>query len=84
MTPAAAAKAIRNSADQNWCEFTKKDGSRRVMRFRFGVVGKIKGTGQPIGPGSIRVWDDDANGYRTITIDRLIWVVIDGKREEVA
>lgn len=83
MTPAAAAKAIRNSSGQNWCAFTKLDGTRRDMRFRFRVVGELKGSGRRTNDDAIIVWDDDRNGYRQITPSRLIWVVIDGKCEEV-
>ncbi len=84
MTPTQAASAIRTSAGQCWCSFEKKDGTQRVMRFRHEVVGPIKGTGTQLDRQSqIRVWDDDANGYRTITVERLRWLDVDGKREEV-
>jgi hypothetical protein len=83
MTPNEAAAAIRGSAGQCWCEFTKADGSRRVMRFRHQAVGPIKGTGRPAPDNVIRVWDDDANGYRTITPERMHWLDTNGKREEV-
>ena len=84
MTPTQALDAIRNSAGQCWCAFEKKDGTRRDMRFRFEAVGEIKGTGaRSTNQNQIRVWDDDANGYRTITADRLIWLDVDGKREEI-
>jgi hypothetical protein len=83
MTPTEAGAAIRNSAGQCWCEFTKKDGTQRVMRFRHQAVGEIKGTGRPAAEGTIRVWDDDANGYRTITVDRMQWLEIYGTRQEV-
>lgn len=84
MTPTQAADAIRNSSGQCWCAFTKVGGTRRDMRFRFWPVGEIKGTGTRLtDPNQIRVWDDDANGYRTITADRLIWIDVDGKRQEI-
>ena len=83
MTPAQAATALRSSAGQNWCAFIKQDGTRRDMRFRFQEVGALKGTGRRQSDAVVTVWDDDANGYRSIPIERLLWVVIDGKREEV-
>jgi hypothetical protein len=84
MTPTQAGSAIRTSVGQCWCEFTKEDGTRRVMRFKHQIVGEIKGTGHKLtNPNKIRVWDDDANGYRTITADRLIWIDVDGKRQEI-
>ncbi len=84
MTPTQAATAIRTSAGQCWCEFTKKDNTSRVMRFRYAVVGEIKAaSGRISTPNQICVWDDDANGYRTITVDKLIWLDVDGKREEI-
>jgi hypothetical protein len=84
ITRAELPDAIRNSAGQCWCEFTKLDGTRRVMRFRFEPVGPIKGTGKPIAEGQIRVWDDDANGYRTITIARTHWVDLGAGKQEIA
>ncbi len=84
MTPTQAGAAIRTSAGQCWCEFTKNDGTQRIMRFRHAVVGEIKGAcGRISTPNQICVWDDDANGYRTITVDKLIWLDVDGKREEI-
>ena|SRR5437762_12386009 len=59
-------------------------GTRRVMRFRFEPVGPIKGTGKPAAAGQIRVWDDDANGYRTITIARAHWVDLGAGKEEIS
>jgi hypothetical protein len=84
MARAALADAIRNSAGQCWCEFTKEDGTGRIMRFEARRVGDVKGTGRPAAEGQVRVWDVDANGYRTITVARTHWVDLgDGKQEIV-
>ncbi len=84
MTPIQAAAAIRKSAGQCWCEFTKQDGTQRVMRFQFERVGRINGRGAPFtNPLQVRVWEPDVGGYRTVTCDRLVWLDVEGKREEI-
>jgi hypothetical protein len=84
MTPSQAAAAIRTSAGQCWCEFTKEDGTQRVMRFQFQRIGPINGRGSPLtNPDQVRVWDPDVRGWRTITCSRLQWLDVDGKRQEI-
>jgi hypothetical protein len=83
MTRASLADAIRNSAGQCWCAFEKKDGTERIMRFEARRVGEVKGTGHQAAEGQIRVWDVDANGYRTITVARTHWVDLGGGKQEI-
>lgn len=85
LSRATLAGAIRTSVGQCWCEFTKLDGTRRVMRFQFERVGPVKGTGAiSTDPDLIRVWDPDVNGYRTIPISRTHWVDLGAGKEAIA
>ena len=62
---------------------TKKDGTERIMNCRTNVKKHLKG-------GKLNydarkafnfiVWDRIAKGYRTIKLDALNWIQIDGKK----
>lgn len=65
--------------------FTKADGSERVMSCRVGVQKNLKGVGLKYDrrkAHNIIVWDMNANGYRTIKTDRLNWIQIEGDKYE--
>jgi WYL_2, Sm-like SH3 beta-barrel fold len=82
MTPDQAATAIRKSAGRPFgCTFIKADGSVREMWCRYAEVQPVKQHRNHAGV--ITVWDDLANGWRSIPISRLTHVRIDGQNEEV-
>ena len=63
--------------------FTKSDGSQRVMNCRVGVQKDLKGLGLQYDRRKARniiVWDMNAKGYRTIKTDRLKWIRIGGQK----
>lgn len=62
--------------------FTKTDGTKRKMNCRVGVVKNLNGSGLPYNPADhnlITVFDMHAKDYRTICLDRLIALQINGK-----
>ena len=85
MTPEQAAAAIRSSAGRFFgCTFIKRtDGSRREMWCRFATVGGLKGGNRRSSDDLIVVWDDHKKAYRSIPVDGLVEIRIDGKSEEV-
>jgi hypothetical protein len=83
MTPDQAADAIRNSAGRFiGCDFIKADGTPRVMRCRWAVVEEVKEHRERAG--CLTVWDIEKKAWRSIRIDSLIAIRIDGKSEAVS
>ena len=77
-------RAIKNGRIFS-ANFTKADGSERVMCCRIGVRKNLKGKGlsyDPVKKRMVVVWDMNANGYRTIATDRLNWIKIEGRKHE--
>lgn len=66
-------------------QFTKKDGTLRMMLARLGVQKNLKGgtNGASEKNGLITVWDMVANGYRMINLETLITLNASGERYEV-
>lgn len=63
--------------------FQKKDGTIRNMNCRLGVVKHLRGGGLSYDPASrnnLIVYDLKKKGYRTINLDTLISIRIDGKK----
>jgi len=61
--------------------FTKADGSERVINCRIGVQKNLKGVGIKYDTRkahNLIVWDMNAEGYRTIKTDRLNWIRVQG------
>ena len=61
--------------------FTKKDGTERTMVCRVGVSKHLKGKGLGYDAKAKRnliVFDMNKGGYRTIPVDRLNWIKIEG------
>lgn len=82
MTPDEAADKIRNSAGRFFtCTFVKLDGTKREISARYCVARPVKEHRER--PGCVTVFDDIAADWRTIIIDRLVQICIDGKFEEV-
>ena len=84
ITPAQAAAAIRASRGRFFgCTFTKRTtGETRRMWCRFATVGTLKGTHRDRDD-LITVWDHHKRGYRTIPVDGLSELRINGRVEEV-
>jgi hypothetical protein len=54
-------------------EFIKKDGSRRLMNCRLGVIKHLKGGSSTLDPEKyITVYDLQSEGYRAINKDSII------------
>jgi len=83
MTPNQAADAIRRSAGRFFtCTFVKLDGTTREMSARYCEARPVKEHRERAG--CLTVWDDLEEGWRTIRIDRLTAICIDGKSEAVS
>ena len=68
-------------------EFIKKDGTRRTMLARFNVTKYLLGEGRRYDPANynlMTVFDMNKSAYRTIPLDRLLWVRTKGKRYYVS
>lgn len=88
----AISKVIKFIHDTNGrffsVSFIKKDGSARNMTARLGVRKGIKGTGTYSHTGDIHrnnmtVWDTAKRNFRTVPLDRIIWIKIDGQEYSV-
>ena len=69
------------------CTFIKKDGTRRTMLARFNVTKYLLGEGRRYDPANynlMTVFDMNKSAYRTIPLDRLLWVRTKGKRYYVS
>lgn len=63
-------------------EFTKKDGTYRKMKCRFGVGKGVTGAGMhydPLERGMMPVYDMDKRGFRLVTVDNIECLKIKGK-----
>ena len=68
-------------------EFIKKDGTKRVMLARFNVSIGLTGKGQRYNPADydlINVYDMNKNAYRSVPLNRLLWLRTKGKRYYVS
>jgi len=68
-------------------EFIKKDGTRRTMLARFNVTKYLLGEGRRYDPANynlMTVFDMNKSAYRTIPLDRLLWIRTKGKRYYVS
>lgn len=85
MTPNQAAEAIRQSGGRFFgATFIKRTtGERREMWCRFAEVGELKGGQRRSSDNLIVVWDDHKKAYRSIPVEGLVQLRIDGKCEEV-
>lgn len=67
-------------------EFTKKDGSHRVMNARLGVKKHLKGGELAYNPADyelIGCYDMQSGGYRMINIKTMLVLKVEGKEYEV-
>ncbi|BAF73356.1 SH3 beta-barrel fold-containing protein [Sulfurovum sp. NBC37-1] len=66
-------------------QFTKKDGTLRMMLARLGVQKDLKGgnNGASEKNSLITVWDMVANGYRMVNLETLLTLKVGGVRYEV-
>ena len=68
-------------------EFIKKDGTKRVMLARFNVTKGLTGKGQRYNPADydlINVYDMNKSAYRSVPMNRLLWLRTKGKRYYVS
>ena len=68
-------------------EFIKKDGTKRVMLARFNVTKGLTGKGQRYNPADydlINVYDMNKSAYRSVPLNRLLWLRTKGKRYYVS
>ena len=68
-------------------EFIKKDGTKRVMLARFNVTKDLKGKGGWYNPADynlMTVYDMNKSAYRSVPLDRLLWIRTKGKRYYVS
>ena len=68
-------------------EFIKKDGTKRVMLARFNVTKGLTGKGQRYNPDDydlINVYDMNKSAYRSVPLNRLLWLRTKGKRYYVS
>ena len=68
-------------------EFVKKDGTKRIMLARFNVKKGLTGKGQKYNPDDydlLNVYDMNKEGYRSVPLNRLLWIRTKGKRYYVS
>jgi hypothetical protein len=78
---------MRNDNRMFSLEFIKKDGTKRVMLARFNVTKGLTGKGQRYNPADydlINVYDMNKNAYRSVPLNRLLWLRTKGKRYYVS
>jgi len=78
---------MRNDNRMFSLEFIKKDGTKRVMLARFNVTKGLTGKGQRYNPADydlMTVYDMNKGSYRSVPLDRLLWVRTKGKRYYVS
>ena len=64
-------------------EFLKKDGTKRVMLARFNVTKGLTGKGAKYNAEDynlMTVYDMNKSAYRSVPLDRLLWLRTKGKR----
>ena len=78
---------MRNDNRMFSLEFIKKDGTKRVMLARFNVTKGLTGKGQRYNPADydlINVYDMNKSAYRSVPLNRLLWLRTKGKRYYVS
>jgi len=78
---------MRNDNRMFSLEFIKKDGTKRVMLARFNVSKGLTGKGQRYNPADhdlINVYDMNKSAYRSVPLNRLLWLRTKGKRYYVS
>lgn len=68
-------------------EFVKKDGTKRIMLARFNVKKGLTGKGQRYNTDDydlLNVYDMNKEGYRSVPLNRLLWIRTKGKRYYVS
>jgi hypothetical protein len=68
-------------------QFIKKDGTKRVMLARFNVSKGLTGKGAKYNAEDynlMTVFDMNKNAYRSVPLDRLLWLRTKGKRYYVS
>jgi len=78
---------MRNDNRMFSLEFIKKDGTKRIMLARFNVSKGLTGKGQRYNPADhdlINVYDMNKNAYRSVPLNRLLWLRTKGKRYYVS
>jgi len=85
ITPQQASRLIRATAGRFFgCTFIKRsNGEVREMWCRFAEVGELKGTGRKTTDSLIVVWDQDKHAWRSIPVEGLTELRIDGVTFEV-
>ena len=75
---------IENKGKFFSCEFTKKDGSSRVLHGRTGVKKGLTGTGTPRKSKSlVAVWEKAEKSYRSVNIDTMSKITLQHKTFKV-
>ena len=83
---ASMMRGLRNFSQCFTVEFTKKDGTHRVMNCRMGVRKHLKGGDlnyNPVEKGLLTVFDMQKNAYRCVPLDRVKKARIDKHEIEV-
>jgi hypothetical protein len=78
---------MRNDNRMFSLEFIKKDGTKRIMLARFNVSKGLTGKGQRYNPADhdlINVYDMNKSAYRSVPLNRLLWLRTKGKRYYVS
>lgn len=78
---------MRNDNRMFSLEFIKKDGTKRIMLARFNVTKGLTGKGQRYNPADydlINVYDMNKSAYRSVPLNRLLWLRTKGKRYYVS
>jgi hypothetical protein len=88
-----AAKALTNHLKNgngrvfSACFVKRSDGTERVCNGRFNVTAHLKGGESAYSPSDyklVRYYDTNSAGYRSIPLDGLKWVQVDGEKLVVA
>jgi len=88
-----AAKALTNHLKNgngrvfSACYVKRSDGKERVANGRFNVVAHLKGGERAYKPSDYKLvtyYDTNSAGYRSIPLDALKWVQVDGEKLVVA
>ena len=81
ITEQQAMQLIRQNSGKFFSvDFIKRDGTRRKLNGRTGVIKYLKGTGTTKrNPSNVVVWDRKIKDYRSFNIDTLVTLNIGGK-----
>jgi hypothetical protein len=85
ITEREASRLIKSTAGRFFsCKFVKRtNGDIRSMWCRFAEVGELKGSGRRTTDDLIVVWDDHKQAWRSIPVEGLLELRIDGEDLEV-